>query len=429
MTSFPLSSSSPLTPFEKEQLRKSASLVFRMLEDASHRAQNEDPTRIPSWIRPSYETESGGNSADIENTRSWRQNRTTRCHYFDMYGFSVQRQFCSPEQVAELKEEMKRLVENNWNPGKAGGEGDSNDEETEPDYAFATDAKSNTQRGDYFLDSADKVSYFAEPQALDESSGKLKEEYHHDKLAALNKAGHGMHTMPGSAFSNYTLSYKLCTLVQELGWQHPVIPQSMYIFKQPSIGGTVHSHQDSTFLYTTPKQSCLGLWLALDDATLDNGCLWVRPQSHFEPVRRQFIRNPEYHKTDASDATKEESFETTTNNTPKLIFEERNPTPTNVTWEGSLPESVQVLSTLPEDKNTDSNELFDSFVPVEVKAGDLVVFCGTLDHFSLPNFSKLPRHTFQLHLVEGPNAQVEWSPLNWLQYPPNKSFLELSICQ
>ncbi|KAG7361109.1 phytanoyl-CoA dioxygenase family protein [Nitzschia inconspicua] len=429
MTSFPLSSSSPLTPVEKEQLRQSASLVFRMLEDASHRVQNEDPTKIPSWIRPSYETEAGGNSADIENTRSWRQNRTPRCHYFDMYGFSVQRQFCSPEQVAELKEEMKRLVENNWNPGKAGEEGDSNDEEKEPDYAFATDAKSNTQRGDYFLDSADKVSYFAEPQALDESTGKLKEEYHDDKLAALNKAGHGMHTMPGSAFSNYTLSYKLCTLVQELGWQHPVIPQSMYIFKQPSIGGTVHSHQDSTFLYTTPKQSCLGLWLALDDATLDNGCLWVRPQSHFEPVRRQFIRNPEYYKTDANDATKEESFETTTNNTPKLIFEERNPTPTNVTWEGSLPESVQVLSTLPEDKETDSNELFDSFVPVEVKAGDLVVFCGTLDHFSLPNFSRLPRHTFQLHLVEGPNAQVEWSPLNWLQYPPNKPFLKLSICQ
>merc|ERR1711865_1161567 len=73
-----------------------------------------------------------------------------------------------------------------------------------------------------------------------------------------------------------------------------------------------------------------------------------------------------------------------------------------------------------EDENeNDENEIISSslnFVPVEVKAGDLVVFCGTLDHFSLPNFSQKQRHTFQLHLVEGPTAGITWSPENWLQY-------------
>lgn len=54
------------------------------------------------------------------------------------------------------------------------------------------------------------------------------------------------------------------------------------------------SHQDSTFLYTTPRQTCLGLWLALEDTTLLNGCLWVRPGSQEESVRRCFRRNPEY---------------------------------------------------------------------------------------------------------------------------------------
>jgi hypothetical protein len=29
---------------------------------------------------------------------------------------------------------------------------------------------------------------------------------------------------------------------------------------------------------------------------------------------------------------------------------------------------------------------------------------GELDHLSLPNYSELPRHTFQLHAVEGPQA-------------------------
>ena len=45
----------------------------------------------------------------------------------------------------------------------------------------------------------------------------------------------------------------------------------MYIFKQGKIGGEVTSHQDSTYLFTTPHQTCLGLWLALDDATVENG--------------------------------------------------------------------------------------------------------------------------------------------------------------
>jgi hypothetical protein len=50
--------------------------------------------------------------------------------------------------------------------------------------------------------------------------------------------------------------------------------QSMYIFKQPRIGGPVDAHQDSTFLYTTP-QSVTGFWWAVEDATLNNGCLYV----------------------------------------------------------------------------------------------------------------------------------------------------------
>jgi phytanoyl-CoA hydroxylase len=69
--------------------------------------------------------------------------------------------------------------------------------------------------------------------------------------------------------------------------------------------------------------------------------------------------------------------------------------------------------------------LKEGFVPVEVKAGDLVTFCGTLDHLSLPNFSNLQRHTFQLHLVEGPKEGITWSPCNWLQYPPDVPFFRL----
>ena len=48
----------------------------------------------------------------------------------------------------------------------------------------------------------------------------------------------------------------------------------MYIFKQPRIGGEVGCHQDATFLYTDPM-TVTGFWFAIEDATLENGCLWA----------------------------------------------------------------------------------------------------------------------------------------------------------
>ena len=60
-----------------------------------------------------------------------------------------------------------------------------------------------------------------------------------------------------------------------------------------------------------------------------------------------------------------------------------------------------------------------------MRAGDLAVFPGTLDHLSLPNRSPHDRHTFQLHMIEGPAAGVQWAPENWLQYPGGAAFPSL----
>ena len=46
------------------------------------------------------------------------------------------------------------------------------------------------------------------------------------------------------------------------------------LLQQPKIGGEVAVHQDSTFLYTDPP-TVVGLWIALEDATKENGCLWT----------------------------------------------------------------------------------------------------------------------------------------------------------
>jgi ectoine hydroxylase-related dioxygenase (phytanoyl-CoA dioxygenase family) len=55
---------------------------------------------------------------------------------------------------------------------------------------------------------------------------------------------------------------------------------------------TVAAHQDATFLHTEPVK-LVGFWIALEDATLENGCLWFAPGSHKSGVHRRFIRNPD----------------------------------------------------------------------------------------------------------------------------------------
>ena len=349
------------------------------------------------------------NSEVIERPRSWLHHKVPAsqssrdCRFFDSNGFLHLPGFCSETECAEMKEFMAQLV-NEWDPAQTD--------------SFGTDDGSNVKRGDYFLDSANRIHHFCEPAAME--NGKMKPEYNERKLEALNKSGHGLHLDPalkigGSERPNPFFAYchgtKIQELVKGLGWTDPVVPQSMYIYKQARHGGVVSSHQDSTFLHTTPRQSCLGLWLALDDATLENGCLWVRPKSHLESVRRQYCRNEE-HFGPVSIARRSNEVEgdaqAPTFTMKNLRDGEEAP------WDGSLPGDGSM------------NGLLEAgFIPVECKAGDLLVFCGELDHLSLPNHSDKARHTFQLHLVEGPGAGIVWSETNWLQYPDHEPFVPL----
>lgn len=398
------------------------------MDDAKIKAQE---TFQKLWEENAIDSGDAGGDKDQQHPLRFWVNKSKKvddtcsstCRFFQTNGFVHIPKFCTPEECRKMKECMSDIVEKEWNL----------DEQWD---SFGTNSKENTVRGDYFLNSAENVHFFAESCALEEdediadgnsnsdgqqpSHRRLRPEYQNNRVRALNKAGHALHCRDGSIFHEYSFSDKLRNLVLDLGWLDPVLPQSMYIFKQNRIGGAVTSHQDSTFLFTEPRQTCLGLWLACDDATLKNGALWVRPKSHNESVRRQFKRNPahfgeeaiENRSNDAEGDTKQQ----------KLVMEELYNH--EVTWDGGLPGKEEGAG---EDEATNDNDNIESlleagFVPVECKAGDLLCFCGELDHLSLPNRSDEPRHTFQLHLIEGPNENVVWSKYNWLQYSSGKPF-------
>jgi len=352
-----------------------------------------------------------------------------RCKFFDQHGFLFIKAFATHQEILDMKQQMQSLVDQQWHPDSDSSSSSSSTDKQQRKHkltAFRTDEKQIENQGsdDYFLQSANKVHFFAEPHAMT-TSQTLKEIYKHDKIKALNKAGHGMHLQPGP-FHTYSTSEKISSLTKELGWEDPVIPQSMYIFKPPGIGGQVTSHQDSTFLYTTPKQSCLGLWLALDDATITNGCLWVRPGSHGEPTRVKFARNPKHFGASIEERSHVPRGDPSESQMVFIDEEKEKIGPKgndvdidiDVDWVGKIPQLTGC--------ETAWDSLFAAgFVPVECKAGDLVVFPGELDHLSLANVSECQRHTFQLHLVEGDRAGVTWADTNWLQYPKGAPFLSI----
>ena len=108
---------------------------------------------------------------------------------------------------------------------------------------------------------------------------------------AVNKLGHAMHDLD-PAFETFSRTPNLAAVAADLGFGDPKLLQSMYIFKQPGIGGEVSLHCDHTFLWTEP-QSVIGFWFAIEDATQENGCLWVHPGGHRIPVKSRYRMTPD----------------------------------------------------------------------------------------------------------------------------------------
>src|SRR5438876_9214973 len=134
---------------------------------------------------------------------------------------------------------------------------------------FSTHEQTRTG-DDYFLGSGDKIRFFFEENAF-LADGGLRQ----TKERSINKIGHALHDLD-PIFDRFSRTNEIKQLVSELGISDPLLLQSMYIFKQLRIGGEVTCHQDATFLFIEPLHM-VGLWFALEDSTIENGCLWVIP--------------------------------------------------------------------------------------------------------------------------------------------------------
>lgn len=250
---------------------------------------------------------------------------------YELIGGFLIKGFILKETVDSMKSRMARLVS-----------------ECEPDGSvqsvFST-GSDQADRNNFLAESPDTIRVFLVEGAIDSETGRVNREI--PKAELINKVGHALHVLD-PVFRDNSFSPSIVSLVRGLGYHDPVVPQSMYIFKQPRIGGALPCHQDSTFMFTEPRRTCLGLWLAL--AWIAQGTVAT---SIAEPKR-----------------------------------------------DGEIPSDLNATG----------------FVPIPVKAGDLVGIHGLVDH----NTTGRPRHSYQLHSVEGPEVGVYWS-----RYLVGKSFFKL----
>ena len=259
---------------------------------------------------------------------------------YDRDGFLVLANFVDAESCDRLRARAAELV---------------HDFDPEGVVSIFSTRKQTRTSDKYFLESGDKIRFFFEENAF-QPDGTLRQ----SKERSINKIGHALHDLD-PVFDGFSRTPEIAQLVSDLGIVDPLLLQSMYIFKQPRIGGEVTCHHDATFLYTEPLRM-VGLWFALEDATIDNGCLWAIPGGHKLGLKSRFMR--------AEDGG--------------TCFEVIDDPP----W--------------PEDK----------VQPLAVEKGTVIVLHGLLPHLSRENRSSKSRHAYTLHVIA---ASARYPQTNWLQ--------------
>jgi len=273
---------------------------------------------------------------------------------YHQQGYVVLPHLFTVAEMNGLKDAAKRIVDE-FDP-------------TSTSAIFTTKDHSIT-RDDYFLDSADKVRCFFEEDAFDKN-GHLNQ----DKTLSINKIGHALHQLD-PVFTQFAEDQRIRDIAVDVGLAKPQIHQSMYIFKQPRIGGEILWHQDASFFLTAPI-SVTTFWFAIEDATIQNGCLQVPAEPVDYPLREQFIRHHDHNSNDNSNDETE----------------------------------MRRLHDMPWPK---------AAVPIEIEAGGLVVFNGLLPHYSAPNLSHSSRHALTFHIT---CANTRYAKENWIQSAPKKLF-------
>jgi phytanoyl-CoA hydroxylase len=140
------------------------------------------------------------------------------------------------------------------------------------------------------------------------------------------------------------MNRRLHTLLDQLLGEGRVLFQEMALVKPPHIGSEKPWHQDAAYFRVTDPGLIVGVWIALDPALRENGCMELVPGSHCDGAV------PHQHENDF--------------NRCRII-----------------PPHVRAADR----------------IAIEMQPGDALIFHSLLQHYTAPNASPLRRRAVQYH--------------------------------
>ena len=169
----------------------------------------------------------------------------------------------------------------------------------------------------------------------------------HEKVYQLRTA-HLLH----AAFDEHIRNPELLDVVQALIGADIQLVHYQGLYKPPLSGGSVSWHQDDFYWPSHDTDAgSVSVWVPLDDATVENGCMWYVPRSHDRILAHDQLWDPQQRK----------GFYYGITNLPA--------------------------------------ELERRAIAAEVRAGGIAIHSGGLVHCSRPNHSPRPRRALAAHFI------------------------------
>jgi len=88
-----------------------------------------------------------------------------------------------------------------------------------------------------------------------------------------------------------TMHIKGSKIATEILGDDIILDFDMLINKAPNTNKITPWHQDAAYWIDMPDKRALSIWFAIDDATVDNGCMWYTPKSHLSPIKEHYQPN------------------------------------------------------------------------------------------------------------------------------------------
>lgn len=107
-------------------------------------------------------------------------------------------------------------------------------------------------------------------------SGELKTE--EERELAVRKVSEFVEV--DERFKRIAYHSAILAAVRDILGEEPRLVQDMALLKPPHGGGEKPWHQDMAYGNLAYEKAVVGVWIALDEAALDNGCMHVIPGSH-----------------------------------------------------------------------------------------------------------------------------------------------------